>query len=62
MSYNADKKARLKDIKSLAARLQTEIDELKAENASLRSDIDDLAESLLYAVNASISNIDRGVI
>ena len=81
MSYNATRKVRTKDLKSLAAKakalndsVQSSVGTLSSLTTStktslvaaineLESRIDDLelmASSLLTAINASITNIERG--
>ena len=56
MSYNATRKVRTKDLKSLAVQLKAITDEL----ASRIDDLEDMAQSLLTVANSSIANIQRG--
>ena len=56
MSYNATKKVRTKDLKSLAVQLKAITDEL----ASRIDDLEEMAQSLLTVTNSSIANIQRG--
>ena len=53
MSYNANKKARVKDLKALATRNKAVTDELSDK-------VDALAEALLLLTNSVIANIQRG--
>ena len=53
MSYNANKKARVKDLQALAVRNKALIDELSDK-------VDTLAEALLLVTNSVIANIQRG--
>ena len=82
MSYNATRKVRTKDLKSLAAKTKALNDNVKSSVGTLSSlttsnktslvaainelesridDLEAMASSLLTAVNASITNIERGI-
>lgn len=56
MSYNTNKKARLKDVKSLALQVKAISDRLD----DIEADLEDLAEGLLTLTNSVITNIQRG--
>lgn len=56
MSYDANKKARLKDLKTLGLRVKALSDRLD----DIETDLQDLAEGLLTLTNSVITNIQRG--
>ena len=56
MAYNVNKKARMKDVKNLAAQIKALIDELSGRIDNL----EELAEGLLSVTNSVIANIEKG--
>lgn len=56
MSYNANKKTRLKDLRALALQVKAISDRLN----DIEADLEDLAEGLLILTNSVITNIQRG--
>lgn len=56
MSYNANHKARTKDLQALATRIKAITDDLSER----LDDLEELAESLLQVTNSVIANIQRG--
>ena len=56
MAYNVNKKARMKDVKNLAAQIKALTDELSGRIDNLEN----LAEGLLSVTNSVIANIERG--
>ena len=58
MSYNAGKKARVKDLMTLAQRMKALTDELSERV----SDLEEMASGIMTVTSASIANIDRGVV
>ena len=53
MSYNANKKTRLKDLRALALQVKAISDRLN----DIEADLEDLAEGLLILTNSVITNI-----
>lgn len=58
MSYNVNKKARLKDLKNVAQGITA----ITSDLSSRVADLETLAAALMAVTNASIANIDRGEI
>ena len=56
MAYNVNKKARMKDVKTLGTQIKALTDELSDRIDSL----EELAEGLLEVTNSVIANIERG--
>ena len=56
MAYNANKKARLKDVKALAVQVKNLSDRIN----DLEADMQDISTALLMLTNSVITNIQRG--